>query len=57
MTAWPTFASHPFWKGLVGGILGVLLVLILVHLWLDHQALHQLITYVNQQIAQQAKKP
>lgn len=36
-----------FGKGLLGGTLGVLLVLLAVHLYFDHKALHDLILFAN----------
>jgi hypothetical protein len=39
-------------KGFVGGILGMALVLLVVHAWLDHQALHQLMTFITAHAAQ-----
>jgi hypothetical protein len=47
----------PFLKGLLGGILGIGLVVVALHLWADHVALHQIITYINQAAAQQSGQP
>ena len=49
----------PYWKpiliGLAAGLLGAVLVLVAVHLWQDHRALHEVIAWANQVTAQAAK--
>ena len=52
-----------YWKpiviGLAAGLLGTVLVLVAVHLWQDHRALHEVIAWANQvgpMLAQQAAK-
>lgn len=35
------------WKPVLGGFVGVFLALAVVHLWLDHIALHQIVTMIN----------
>ncbi len=35
-------------KGFVGAIIGGLLLFVALHLYLDHKALHDLVTYTNQ---------
>ena len=46
----------PYWKpiliGLAAGLLGTALVLVAVHLWQDHRALHEVINWANQVTAQ-----
>lgn len=44
-------------KGLAGGLVGVLLALLLVHLWTDHVALHALVDLVNANAAQARVAP
>ena len=45
-----------YWKpiliGLWAGLLGTALVLVAVHLWQDHRALHEVIAWANQVSAQ-----
>ena len=50
-----------YWKpiliGLWAGLLGTVLVLVAVHLWQDHRALHEVIAWANVTAqAQQAAK-
>ena len=47
----------PFAKGFAGAVVGVLLVLLLVHLWFDHAALHAIVDLVNKQAAGAAAAP
>lgn len=47
----------PFAKGFAGAIAGMLLVLLLVHAWFDHIALHDLVNMVNAAKAQPAQAP
>lgn len=37
----------PFGKGLLGAILGGVLLLVGLHVYADHQALHQVIVFLN----------
>lgn len=41
---------HPTFIGVLGGIAGVLLTVLVWHLWLDHQLLHQMVGVMNQQL-------
>lgn len=42
-----------FWRGILGGFLGILLGLAANHLYTDHQALHTIINLINQNAAKQ----
>lgn len=47
----------PFAKGFAGAVLGILLVLLLVHAWFDHKALHDIVNMVNANAAKQQSIP
>ncbi len=47
----------PFVKGLIGAILGTLLVVVLLHLYLDHVGLHEIQTYLLQNAGKISKLP
>lgn len=40
--------SKPLVLGLLGGVAGIVVGVLLLHLYMDHYALHQLITLANQ---------
>lgn len=52
---WTRHAS--LFKGVIGGIGGVAIALLLLHLWTDHRALHDLVDLVNANIAAQRADP
>lgn len=37
-----------FWVGFLGAVAGALLMLMSIHAWSDHQALHVLVNYLNE---------
>lgn len=41
-------------RGMIGGLIGMVLVLAGWHLWIDHQQWHQLLMMVQQQAAKAA---
>ena len=56
-----TLRQSAFVKGILGGLLGMFVALVLGvsawHLWVDHQALHTIITMINQNAAAQQRPP
>ena len=47
----------PFAKGFAGAVVGIILVLLLVHAWFDHTALHDLVNMVNANAVKQQAIP
>ena len=46
-----------YFKGFIGAVFGVMVVLTIVHLYQDHQALHQIIGFVNANASKIVGKP
>lgn len=55
MTVW--MKAHPVLSGMIGGVAGVGVSLLVWHLYIDHRNLHEVITFLNQAVANQAKAP
>jgi len=47
----------PFFTGVIGACLGVVLVLLVIHLWSDHVAFHALVNFINANGAKIQKLP
>lgn len=45
MSKWERFG--PYVKGILGAVIGLFVVVFVVHTYQDHQALHQLVGFVN----------
>lgn len=48
---------RPFVFGIAGAVLGGVLLMVIMHLWADHTALHVIVNYLNQQSAKINKLP
>jgi len=51
------FLNGPFVKGIVGGAIGILLMLVLVHVYFDHKGFHELVDAINKAAAAGTQKP
>ena len=51
------FLTHPFWKGVLGGVFGLAVGLLVWHAWSDHRQIHMLIEYINLQAPKINKLP
>ena len=50
-------AAVPYLKGMVGAIVGGILLLLAIHAYTDHVALHQVIDFINTQGPKVVKLP
>ncbi len=53
MTRLTAVLTHPFTKGTAGAIVGGLLLLLALHVYTDHKALHQIVDMINANAARQ----